>query len=71
MKSTIELNELLVEASQVIEELLALSEDLLGAYGYGISNTTHDKAMVVLGSIDSYRHSNGITYSGFPEASSH
>lgn len=54
MKSK-EAGELLAEASAVIEKLLDLSTRLLGVYGYGISNDTHDEAMAILGDMDSYR----------------
>ena len=45
----------LQDASIVIEDLLYLLGQFTEAYGYGISNETHDRAMAALGSLDSLR----------------
>lgn len=59
-------DEILKDATEVIEDLLHICSTALGAYGYGISNELWDKAMVALGQLDALRGSGNRDGSGYP-----
>lgn len=48
-------DELLVDITELVEDLLLMLKQSLGAYGYGLSNETHDRAMEILGRLDAIR----------------